>query len=85
MLTVVFILSNAHFSPDYRVLACFFEYTSNFLSRKYTLLFRFFGKSLVSPKSCVIISPPGEKYGLEPHLNEMNDAKLRYYVRLYMI
>jgi hypothetical protein len=36
-----------------------------FLSRKYALLFHFFGKSFVNPNPCAIISPPGEKCGLE--------------------
>ena len=53
-----------HISPDGRALACPLCPQGIFLSRKYTLVFRSFGKSPVKTNCCAIISPPGEICGL---------------------
>jgi hypothetical protein len=55
---------NPDISPDGRALACPLFPQEIFLSRKYTLVFRFFGKFLVKTNYCAIISSPGEISGL---------------------
>ena len=47
--------ASPHLSPGWRALACSLNSQEIFFSREYTLVFRFFRKSLVNPKPCAMM------------------------------